>query len=151
MLALTRKTDYALVALAHLAKQGSERVSAREIATKFRLPVPVLMNILNQLAHGGLVTSARGSKGGYRLARRPEQITLADLIDVVEGPVRLALCCSSEPAVEERECDLTDVCPVIHTIQNLHASLRRFLDQVTLEQIVSDDTPSRINVRVGVR
>ena len=69
MVALTRKTDYALVALAYLARWEQGCVSARDIAARVRIPLPMLMGILNQLARRGLVISTRGAKGGYRLAR----------------------------------------------------------------------------------
>jgi len=95
VLLLTRKTDYALVALVHLARRAEALVSARELAQRSHLPLPVLMNILNALAHCGLVRSVRGSRGGYRLARRPEDVTLADVIEAIEGPIGLTMCGSA--------------------------------------------------------
>ena len=83
MIVLTRKTDYALVAMAHLAHHpGEEGISsARDIADRYHVPLPVLMNILKTLNREGLVISVRGARGGYRLARPalPYESTMAVL------------------------------------------------------------------------
>ena len=73
MLAFTRKTDYALIALTHMAKHSEECNSAREIAGLYGIPLPLLMNILKQMAQRGLAQSVRGPRGGYRLAMPPEK------------------------------------------------------------------------------
>lgn len=96
VLSLTRKADYALVAMSHMAHRGQQRTSAREIAERVHVPLPMLTNILHQLSHEGLITSSMGSKGGYRLARGPEAISLADILDAIEGQFRLTMCCSEE-------------------------------------------------------
>ena len=141
MLSLTRKADYAIVALADLACRGIERTSARELAESTRVPLPVLTNILHQLLHGGLVSSTMGSKGGYRLARPAPQITLAEMIDAIEGRFKLAACCGGEPAPEEYSCGLQDGCQIKEPVRRVHGSLRQFLDQVTLAQIAENTVP----------
>ena len=141
MLSLTRKADYALVAMADLACQEPTRVSAREIAERSHLPLSVLTNILKRLTHKGLVTSTRGAKGGYRLARRPGEITLADLIRAVESPIRFARCCHTDEGDDEGECDKEDVCRIKGPVRRVHQSLREFLGQVTLAQIAWDTVP----------
>ena len=75
MLTLTRKTDYALIALTHLAQARERCICAREIAEKYGLPSALLMNLLKQLAQKGLVKSSRGPRGGYTLGAPPGQIT----------------------------------------------------------------------------
>lgn len=82
------KTDYACVAMIELAmRYGSrEPVRLREIVDAHHIPSQFLVQILLQLKTAGLVTSLRGATGGYRLAREPESITLADIVDVIEGP-----------------------------------------------------------------
>lgn len=141
MLSLTRKADYALVAMADLACQEPARVSAREIAERSHLPLPVLTNILKRLTRQGLVTSTRGAKGGYRLARGPGQITLADLIHAVESPIRFARCCHTEEADDESVCDKEDVCRIKGPVRRVNQSLREFLGQVTLAHIAWDTVP----------
>ncbi len=80
MLSLTRKTDYALIAMAELARRAPTMVSVREMSQRLGLPLPALTNILKQLTRSGLVTSTRGPNGGYRLARDPDRITLSELM-----------------------------------------------------------------------
>ncbi|NQU76949.1 MAG: Rrf2 family transcriptional regulator, partial [Planctomycetes bacterium] len=75
MLSLTRKTDYALLALTHLAAEPAAVISAREMAEQYCLSQPLLMNVLKQLSASGLVSSVRGARGGYTLAKSAEQIT----------------------------------------------------------------------------
>ena len=158
MLSLTRKADYAVVALASLARRGAARTSARELADSTHVPLPVLTNVLHQLLRHGLVTSALGSKGGYRLARPPAEISLAELIDAIEGPFKLTLCCSAaegEPcatdAPEAATCDLEDSCQVKEPLQRVHSSLRQFLNQVSLAHIAFDEVPIGLTATVGVK
>jgi len=143
---MTRKTDYALVAITHLANVGGGRVSAREIAHRLGLPAPALMNILNQLGRAGLVTSTRGPSGGYGLAKPPHAITLADLMEAVEGPVRLTLCCNEDLEVLDRRCGLEPDCAIKEPVRKVHQMLRHFLSCVTLDQIAANQVPVQIGM-----
>jgi Rrf2 family protein len=96
MLTLTRKTDYALIALTHLSQNRETCTSAREIATLYGLPLPLLMNVLKLLGQQGLAKSVRGPKGGYQLALPASEITLHDIILAVEGPIQLVQCIGHE-------------------------------------------------------
>jgi len=147
MLSVTRKTDYALVAMTYLASREGVRVSAREIAEQLSLPVPALMNILSQLVHTGLIQSTRGPNGGYTLAMSPEKISLAALIEAVEGPVRLTLCCPPAAAedVDGRECELQRSCRIREPILKVHEALRGFLGLITLDQLVSNEISSQVH------
>ena len=149
MLTLTRKADYALVAMADLAHRAPGRVSAREMARSIRVPLPVLTNILHQLLHKGLVTSTMGSKGGYSLARRPEQISLAEMIDAIEGPFRLTVCCSTECDSERERCELERECSIKEPVRRVHTSLRQFLSGVTLAQIAFHDVSGLVTLAVA--
>lgn len=137
MLSFSRKTDYALVALAGLAAMSPGGASAHELADRLRLPLPVLRNILKRLAQHGVVVSTQGSAGGYRLARSADCITLADVVQAVQGPVRLALCCAPDQAAHERghECRLEDSCRIKATVRTVHQRLMSFLGEVNLDQI----------------
>ncbi len=145
MLTLTRKVDYALVAMVDLAQRSPALVSAREIAERLHLPLPMLTNILNQLKTAGLVTSCRGVYGGYSLAREPEQISLAELIDAIEGPFRLAVCCGEE-ATAATDCARHLVCGVKEPVRRLHKQLREFLGGVSVAQIARDAVPIRLGI-----
>ncbi len=139
MLGLTRKTDYALVALVHLARAGSKLASAREIADRYHVPLPLLVNILKTLSHAGLVESVRGARGGYRLAAEAESITLNRLITAIEGPVRLVACSAAADRVEAAGlCELAPSCPVLSPVRKVHQRLAEFLDSVTLAEIAFD-------------
>ena len=89
MLSLSKKTDYALIVLAYLAERPNRVASAREIATARNLPAPLLMNILKELHHLGIVRSTRGSQGGYELAADPSGTSLHDLVVAMQGPIKL--------------------------------------------------------------
>src|SRR5262245_7205595 len=113
MLALTKKTEYALIALCHLSRSGEDLVSARDIADRHMAKLPLMMNVLKLLNQKGLLRSVRGASGGYRLGEVPDRITLARLIEAVEGPVRLVRCISHPEAGDgDRGCELIGTCPV---------------------------------------
>src|SRR5687767_2122656 len=88
MFGLTRKTDYALIALAFLAERAERVWSAREIARAHDLPLALLMNLLKTLHQHGVLRSTRGAKGGYQIARDLSQMALYDLVSILEcsGP-----------------------------------------------------------------
>ena len=94
MLTITRKADYALVAMADLAEQYPKTVRTRDIAQRLRIPAPVLQKILTRLASCGLVVSIAGPAGGYHLSQPPEEISLAEVIGAIEGSFCFANCTS---------------------------------------------------------
>ena len=137
MLALTKKTGYGLIAMTHLAKRPDRLSSAREIAERFGVPTSLLMNVLKELAAAGYVESVRGAHGGYRMARRPEEINLADMIAALEGPVRLAECVTDQAGTEaECTCQVMARCPITDPVHRVHRRLRDFLRKVTLAEIL---------------
>ncbi len=149
MLLLTRKTDYALLALASLARQMPSGASARGLAERLKLPLPVLRNILKQLTSRGVLKSTRGTKGGYRLARSPHQITLAQLLEAIEGPMRLARCCSVPEGEEEAECRLEESCLIRGNMRRVHASLMQFLGEITLAQLAEEESSAELKPGSG--
>ena len=97
MLRLSKKTDYALMAMKHLALQsaasgGAGAASAREIAEHYDIPIELLAKILQRLARRGLLTSHQGTRGGYSLARPATVISVADVIQAVDGPLTVTAC-----------------------------------------------------------
>ncbi len=143
MLSLTRKADYGLVALAYLGQQraqGGGATSAREIAERFGLPLPFLMNLLKDLVQSGIITSTRGPHGGYALATEPGDITLMQVLQAIEGPVQFARCADTLPVMgkqcqPDQACPIAEVCPIREPIRRLHERISDFLDQVTLEDL----------------
>ncbi|MFQ5473586.1 MAG: RrF2 family transcriptional regulator, partial [Dehalococcoidia bacterium] len=142
-----RKADYAIVIMADLANRSVSRTSARELARSCRVPLPVLTNILHQLLHHGLVTSTMGAKGGYRLARDAGRISLAEMIDAIEGRFKLTICCCGEDECEDDRCDLQDNCQIREPVRRVHDSLRQLLSTVTLAQLAAETTP--ISMTIG--
>ncbi|MDP6633689.1 MAG: Rrf2 family transcriptional regulator [Phycisphaerae bacterium] len=138
MLALTKKTGYALVAMGHLSQLDKGRLaSAREIASRFDVSASLLMNVLKQLASVGYIESVRGSHGGYRIAIDPEEVSLGDLVGVLEGPVRLAECVTEVAGNEgECTCQVMASCPVNDPVHRVQRKLKDFLSSVTLGEIV---------------
>jgi len=143
MLTLTRKTDYALVALTHLAQRRGEDgpTSARLIAEAYQLPLPLLMNILKELAQAKLVQSTRGAMGGYELLADPQRVSLLEVICAIEGPVKLTPCCDGLPIVGQ-QCALTACCPIQGAIQKLHHRMVDFFSQITLAELT--DAPETL-------
>jgi Rrf2 family protein len=135
VLALTRKTEYALIAACHLARVGNKVVSAREIAAQHAVPLPLLMNVLKLMNQGGHVRSVRGAHGGYLLARPANQISLADVIEAVEGPVRLVRCAPPGNPTDERNCELVASCTIRRSVRRVHDRLHEFLAGVTVADV----------------
>lgn len=146
MFALSRKTDYALIAMSELARRGDRWATAREIAVSARVPLPVLSNVLHLLRQSGLVAASRGARGGYRLAREPHEIALSELVEAVDGPFRLTVCCNDGDEHPEARCDLEPTCQIRGPVLQVHERLRHFLGNVTLDQIAF----RRVFVSLGV-
>jgi Rrf2 family protein len=140
VLSFTRKTDYALISLAHLAHENNDCCSAREIALRYGMPMPLVMNILKALAQHNLIKSERGPKGGYQLAKAPADITLYDIIAAVDGPVALVYCLDKIVGKNGRGaraggCELSPGCPVRSHVHRVHHRLVGFLKEVTLAEM----------------
>ncbi len=141
MLSLTRKIDYALVALAFLGQRHGENqaaASARQIAEQFGLPLPMLMNLLKDLTRAGIVNSTRGAQGGYALAQEADRITLLEVIQAVEGPIRLVQC-ADRPVYEDKGCPISEVCPIRNPIRRLHDRITGFFSDVTLADLIESE------------
>ena len=136
---ISAKVDYAVRALLALADAGGEAVPAEALATTAELPRQFLQNILNQLRRGGLVASQRGSEGGYRLARPAADISLADVMRAVEGPLAEVRGDRPEHTIYKGSAEhLQEVWVAVR------ASLRAVLENVSLAQVVSGDLPPAI-------
>ena len=143
MLALTRKTEYALIAMCHLARHGRKVISARDIAASHDVPLPLLMNVLKRLNRSGFLVSVRGAHGGYMLDKSPKDITLEGLVEAVEGPVHLVRC--ANPNLDGKPCDMTDTCPIKGAIHKVHHRLRRFFSEVTIADLAFDTADALAN------
>ena len=134
MLRLTKKADYSLMALRHLAAQPrGNSVSAKEVADSYGIPLPLLSKILQKLGKAGLVSSEQGTNGGYRLAREANLISALEVIRTIDGPIILASCFT-----EHVHCDHAARCSVKRPLHRLHEAILRLLDSVTIEDMLRD-------------
>lgn len=109
MLRLSKKSDYALIAMKHLALHGDGSSSAREIAGLYDIPIELLAKVLQRLVRRGLLASQQGTRGGYQLARGPLLISVADVIQAIDGPVAVTACSTSEVSCEQyAKCNVRD-------------------------------------------
>ena len=132
MLKLSKKTDYAIILLAHLGEADS-LVSAQEISGLYNLPQPMVANILKQLCVAGLVQSIRGQRGGYILAKSTNAITLTDIINVTDNPFNLVECVH-----DEEVCKVHQNCPTREPLIALHKKIHGFMEETTLASIMAE-------------
>ena len=128
MFRLSKKTDYALMALQYLASKGASGVvSARAIAERFDIPLDLLAKILQQLAHQGLVAAHKGIHGGYQLARPALAISVADVAEAIDGPMTLTACSH----VDVR-CEQFATCTVRDPLWRIRERILSVLQTVTV-------------------
>jgi len=133
MLKLTKKADYGLIALRHLAERPSGS-SAKDIAENYGIPLPLLSKILQKLAREGLLASEQGTRGGYRLARDPRDISALEVIRAIDGPIILTHCFT-----EHTECDQSGRCPVREPLRKVHEGILRLLENISVSDLTQDD------------
>ncbi len=131
MLRLAKLTDYALLTMTCVARGPQPRLrTARDLSLETQLPLPTVSKILKELSEHGLLLSHRGSKGGYTLARRPDEISVAEIVTAFEGPVGFTEC-SSQPG----RCDLEPSCVVRTNAQVISQALRGALERIRLSDL----------------
>ena len=130
MLRISKLTDYATVLLARLAMAPQQQHTAAQLAAQTRLALPTVSKVLKQLQRHELVTSTRGLHGGYRLARAPAQITAAQILDALEGPMALIEC-----AQQPHHCGIESTCGVGRAWQRVNLAIRRSLQEITLLEL----------------
>jgi FeS assembly SUF system regulator len=106
MIRMSKLTDYGIVLLAHLAQGGTTR-TAQDLADVSRVPLPTVSKLCKELSKAGILVSHRGRHGGYGLARPPDRISVAEIVEALEGPIALTECSAPGPDV----CGLEAVCP----------------------------------------
>lgn len=144
MLQLTKRTEYGLIALLHMADRDGEFVSVREISERYRIPRRLLAEVLKDLCHAKLVESQRGASGGYGLASSPDNLALSEIIGALEGKPLLTSCDSSAPASHHGECGLVPVCPIRSPLHRIRENLWQLMQRTTLRSLVQ---PRPVHVR----
>ena len=134
MLKLSKKADYGLIALKHLAMHRDEGTcSAGDIAELYGIPTPLMAKVLQKLAKRGLVAARHGSSGGYVLARDPSQITALEVINAIDGPLFITSCVTSRG-----NCYQTLKCTVREPLRRVNESILQVLSTVTISQMTED-------------
>ena len=132
MIRITRQTDYGIALMARMASCPQfETHNARDLAKEFRLPLPMVSKTLKLLSKNGLLTSQRGSKGGYFLAKNPEEITVLEIISALDGPIALTDCSFEDFG----NCKQEPVCPVSRPWQKINQVLREALGKMNLAEM----------------
>ena len=133
MIRLGKLTDYGLVLMTYMANNQDRSVrTARDLAVESRLPRPTVSKLLKELLQGGLLVSQLGIKGGYSLARTPREISVADIIAVLEGPIALTECSTDVSGL----CDLEPCCPIKNNQRIISQAVRGALGNVMLSDLI---------------
>ena len=127
---LSNLADYAVIIMGQAAAHcGDGRVSAAELANESDLPVPTVQRLVSRLTGAGLLRSVRGAKGGLQLGRPAAAITVADIVEAVEGPIALTACVDQAPCDYEAGCAMKPHWPVINS------AVRNALAEISLDQL----------------
>ena len=131
MFKLSKKADYGLIALKHLANHRQEHAcSASEIAEGYGISATLMAKVLQKLAKQGLVAAKHGSTGGYQLARQPDKISALEVLTAIDGPVLITSCVTSHG-----NCDATERCSVKEPLQRVNESILNVLRMVTIAHL----------------
>src|SRR5437660_7044532 len=128
MLKLTKKADYGLIAVKHLAESGEQgSCSAKDIADAYGIPLAALAKILQKLVKNGLLVSQHGINGGYVLAREPRNISALEVIKAIDGPLFITSC-----GDEKHGCYQSRKCKVREPIRKVNESIQQVLSRISI-------------------
>ena len=136
MLRVSRLTDYATVVMTCIAAHPHDVLSTGQIADETRLELPTVSKLLKALGHATLVESFRGVNGGYRLARSASEISLAEIVEALEGPIGMTEC-----SLAEGHCDRESQCGVRGSWQQVNSVLDTALRAVSLADMLNTRLP----------
>ncbi len=133
MLKLSKKVEYGLIAIRHIASGNNQIATVKEIAERYTIPSDVLAKVMQKLTRGKLITSHQGALGGYTLARRADEISVMDVISVIEGTqVGIAQCFSEEPA----NCSIFHNCTIKNPLGKIQLNLEHVFNSMKVSEIV---------------
>ncbi|WP_242394288.1 SUF system Fe-S cluster assembly regulator [Anaeromyxobacter oryzisoli] len=134
---MSKLTDYAIVLLAHLARTG-HTLTAQELAARSKVPLPTVSKLCKELSKAGIVVSHRGRRGGYGLARPAEQISVAQIVEALEGPIALTQCV--QPGLQS--CDIEATCLAKSSWDPVSRAIHGALQNLPLSAIAPDRVPA---------
>jgi FeS assembly SUF system regulator len=144
MLKLSKKADYGLIAVKHLAGNGNtDSCSASEIAEACGMSAALTAKVLQKLAKAGLIVSRHGSGGGYQLARHPQEISAFEVISAIDGPLAITSCVTTHG-----ECGQAPTCSVREPLRRVNDSILQILKAVTISQM-SDDSAKHVLINLS--
>ena len=144
MLRLSKKADYALMAMKHLAqKPGGPSTSAREIAEQYDIPIELMAKVLQRLVRTGLLVSTQGTRGGYALSRPSSSISVADVIQAIDGPFTVTAC-----STENSDCDQYSKCSIRDPLWQIKERIVAALGTVTIAEMANDSVSTAAAVAV---
>jgi FeS assembly SUF system regulator len=132
MLRIGKMSDYALLLTNHLVGRSDSLCTTEDIVKACRLPLATVRKLLKKLVDAQIVISYRGVRGGYRLAREPEDITVAEVISAIEGPIALTECSQQQGA-----CNLSADCELRQNWNYLNQKIAALLGNVSLAQMAA--------------
>ncbi|HVC20041.1 MAG TPA: Rrf2 family transcriptional regulator [Vicinamibacterales bacterium] len=133
MLRFSKKADYALIAMKHLVLRGEQATSAREIAEQYGIPVELMAKVLQRLARRGLLVSSQGTRGGYKLSRSPRLMSVADVIQAIDGPVTVTACSTTD-----EKCEQYHTCNVRDPLWRIKERIVTALGTCSISELASD-------------
>jgi Rrf2 family protein len=143
MLRFTKRADYGLMAIHHIAiHEDFGPVSAKRIAEEFAIPPELLAKILQRLARERLIVSQNGPRGGYVLARRPIEISVGQVVRALEGPINIVECLE-----EDSDCPQMARCNLRRPVQKIQVAISELLDTMTLAELVGADVPDLMTIK----
>jgi Rrf2 family protein len=145
MLRLSKKADYALIAMKHLAQKSAsaQSTSAREIAEQYDIPIELMAKVLQRLVRTGLLVSTQGTRGGYMLSRAPKAISVADVIQAIDGPLTVTAC-----STDNNECEQYGKCSIRDPLWQIRERIVAALGTVTLSEMAAETVASTSPVAV---
>jgi FeS assembly SUF system regulator len=133
MIRLSRLTDYAVALLSHMGKAQSPALwAAADLAEKSGLQLPTVAKILKMLAKSGLISAHRGASGGYRLARAAADISVAEIIEAMDGPIAITDCTTGSA---HSGCNIESICPMSDGWNKVNRAVRKALEDVSLDEM----------------
>jgi Rrf2 family protein len=146
MLRLSKKADYALIAMKHLAQRDAgPSSSAREIAEHYDIPIELMAKVLQRLVRTGLLASTQGTRGGYMLGRPSSSISVVDVIEAIDGPITVTACSN-----ENSDCEQYRKCSIRDPLWQIKERIVEALGRVTIAEMAAEREPPPVPAHAAV-
>jgi Rrf2 family protein len=137
---LTSRAHYGVLAVHYIAQRATEEfISIDEIVESSHIPKPYLSKILQDLCRGGILLSRRGTGGGFTLSRPPGEISLRDIIEVIDGKLRLVNCLLTPP-----RCDNVESCPISRVLMGVQNFILEIIASISMDDIINAEKKQKM-------